>query len=117
MTAKQGARALKDSCAVGSNTLIGVSVISKDRRGKLAVAEEYQESARGGLVAALIGAFAGWAAGGPVAALIFAAGGALFGISADMFHRSGHAEALKRLSSALPRSRLAVIASLSEAPI
>jgi uncharacterized membrane protein len=115
MTAKQGAQALKDSCADGASTLMGVSVVSKDARGKLTVAEEYHESARAGIVAALIGALAGWAAGGPMAALIFAAGGALIGISADMIHRGGHVEAVKRVSNDLPRGKSAVITRLSQA--
>ena len=106
MAAKKGAQALKDRCADGSITLIGLTVISKDPRGGIAIAEKYQENTHGATTAALIGALAGWVAGGPVAAVIFAAGGALF----------GHAESVKRASRELRVGRSAVIACLSEAP-
>ena len=116
MAAKEGAQALKDRCADGSTTLVGLAVISKDPRGKITAAEEYHENTYGAIVAALIGALAGWAAGGPIAAIIFAAGGALFGLSADMIHRDGHAEVVKRVSRELRGGRSAVIAHFSEAP-
>ena len=116
MAAKEGAQALKDRCADGSITLIGLTVISKDPRGGITIAEKYQENTHGATIAALIGALAGWVAGGPVAAVIFAAGGALFGLSADMIHRGDHAESVKRASRELRGGRSAVIACLSEAP-
>lgn len=116
MAAKEGAQALKDKCADGSTTLLGLAVISKDSRGRVTIAEEYQESTHGATIAALIGALAGWVAGGPVAAVLFAAGGALFGVSADMIHRSDHTEVVKRVSRELRGGRSAVIARLSEPP-
>lgn len=116
IAAKKGARALKDRCADGSTTLLGLAVISKDSRGRIIAAEEYHEKSHGATVAALIGALAGWVAGGPVAAVLFAAGGALFGVSADMIHRSDHTEVVKRVSRELRGGRSAVIARLSEPP-
>lgn len=116
MAAKEGAQALKDRCADGATTLVGLAVISKDPRGRITTAVEYQENTHGATVAALIGALAGWVAGGPVAAVLFAAGGALFGLSADMIHRGDHAEVVKRVSRELRGGKSAVIARLSEAP-
>jgi uncharacterized membrane protein len=117
MAAKQGAQALKDMCTGGPTALIGLSVVSKDFRGKLTVVEGYHERTRGAAVAALICALAGWVAGGPVAALIFAAGGELIGLSADLLHRSGHTELVERVSSKLSMGKSAVIAHLSEATV
>lgn len=117
MAAKEGAQALKDRCADGSTTLLGLAVISKDSRGRITAAEEYHEKSHGAAtVAALIGALAGWVAGGPVAAVLFAAGGALFGVSADMIHRSDHTDVVTRVTRELRGGRSAVIARLSEAP-
>jgi uncharacterized membrane protein len=115
MAAKQGAQALRDMCTGGPTTLIGLSVVSKDSRGKLTVAEGYHERTHGAVVAAFICALAGWVAGGPMAALIFAAGGALIGLSADLIHHSGHIELVERVSSKLSTGKSAVIAHLSEA--
>ncbi len=116
MAAKQGARVLKAKCAGGPAKLLGLAVISKDPRGKITARREYHERTHGAIVAALIGALAGWVAGGPIAALIFAVGGALFGLSADMIHRSDRTEAVKRVARGLRGGRSAVIALLSEAP-
>jgi uncharacterized membrane protein len=114
-TAKQGAHTLKEICTAGAATLVGMSVVSKDRHGKLAVAEVYCERTHGAVVAALISALAGWAAGGPVAALIFAAGGALIGLAADLIHRGGHIELVERVLRELSPGRSAVIAHVTEA--
>jgi len=115
MAARQGAQALRDMCTGGPTTLIGLSVVSKDSRGKLTVAEGYHERTHGAVVAAFICALAGWVAGGPMAALIFAAGGALIGLSADLIHRGGHTDLVKSVSSKLSTGKSAVIAHLSEA--
>ena len=114
-TAKQGAHALKDICTAGAATLIGLSVVSKDLHGKLTVTEVYRERTHGAVVAALICALAGWAAGGLMAALLFAVGGALIGLAADIMHRSDRTELIMRVSRELPRGRSAVIAHVTEA--
>jgi len=114
-TAKEAANALKDRCTGQPTTLTGMSVMSKDSRGRVTVAEEYHERAYGAAVGALLGALAGWVAGGPMAALIFAAGGALFGLSADLIHRDNHTELVRRGSGELTLGKSAVIARLSEA--
>lgn len=116
-TANEGAHALNEICAAGAATLVGMSVISKDVHGKLAVAEVYGERTYGAAVAALICALAGWAAGGLMAALLFAVGGALIGLAADIIHRSDRTELIKRVSHEIPRGRSAVIAHVTEARV
>jgi uncharacterized membrane protein len=114
MTAKQAAQALKDLCTGRRATLNGISVLSKDHQGKLAVGETVHEGTRGAAVAALIGALAGGVAGGPLAAGLFAAGGAVFGLSADLIHRSSNTEMINRVSHELSPGKAAVIAHLSD---
>ena len=79
-----------------------------------AVGESAYEGPHGAAVAALIGGLAALP-GGPVAATIFASGGALFGLSADIINRSAGRELVNKVLHDLSsQTKSAVIAEVSE---
>lgn len=110
----EGAHILKDLHAEGRITLHGLAVVARGSDGKLSVAESAYEGPHGAAVAALIGGLAALP-GGPVAAALFAAGGALFGLSADIINRSAGRELVNKVLNDLSSStKSAVIAEVSE---
>jgi uncharacterized membrane protein len=110
----EGAHILKDLHAEGRIALHGLAVVARGSDGKLSVGESTYEGPHGAAVAALIGGLAALP-GGPVAATLFAAGGALFGLSADIINRSAGRELVNKVLNDLSSpTKSAVIAEVSE---
>ena len=112
--ATEGAHILKDLHAEGRIALHGLAVVARGSDGKLSVGESTYEGPHGAAVAALIGGLAALP-GGPVAATLFGAGGALFGLSADLINHSAGKELVNKVLNDLSSStKSAVIAEVSE---
>jgi uncharacterized membrane protein len=112
--AHEGAHILKDLHAEGRITLHGLAVVARGPDGKLSVGESAYEGPHGAAVAALIGGLAALP-GGPVAATLFAAGGALFGLSADLINRDAGKDLVNKVLNDLSSpTKAAVIAEVSE---
>ena len=110
----EGAHILKDLHAEGRIALHGLAVVARGADGKLSVGESTYEGPHGAAVAALIGGLAALP-GGPVAATLFAVGGALFGLSADLINHSAGKELVNKVLNDLSSStKSAVIAEVSE---
>ena len=111
--AHEGVHILKDLRAQGRIALHGLAVVARGSDGKLSVGESAYEGPHGAAVA-LIGGLAALP-GGPVAATLFAAGGALFGLSADLINHSAGKELVNKVLSDLSSPiKSAVVAEVSE---
>jgi uncharacterized membrane protein len=113
--AHEGVHILKVLRAEGRITLHGLAVVARGSDGKLSVlGQRAYEGPHGAAVAALIGGLAGLP-GGPVAVTLFAAGGALFGLSADLINRGAGREFVNKVLHDLSSlTKSAVIAEVSE---
>jgi uncharacterized membrane protein len=109
----QATCALQDMHAEGSIKLYASAVVARDSGGKLSVQEVTKEGLGGTAVGALIGALAGLP-GGPLAVTIAAAGGAIFGNSADLINRSDNTEFIDKISRELAPGKAAVVAEVAE---
>ena len=72
------------------------------------------EHASGTAVGTFIGALAAFLAGGPVAAVIGATAGGLFGLSADLINRGASKTLLEKVSRELLPGKAAIVAEVSE---
>jgi uncharacterized membrane protein len=89
------------------------AIVFKNSDSKLSVLDAAYDGSHVTAVAALIGGLAGLP-GGPLAAAIGAAGGALIGISAELTEKGAGKELVKRISDKLAPGNAAVVADIAE---
>ena len=109
----QAILALRDMHGGKGIKLYGSAVVVRDPGGKLSVQEITKQGHGGAAVGALIGALAGLP-GGPLAATIAAAGGAILGQSADLISQSSDAGFVEKFSGELTPGKAAVVADVAE---
>ena len=109
----QGISAVKKLRAEGSIKLYGSAAVAKDSSGKLSVQEVTKEGHGGTAVGALIGGLAGLPLG-PVAMSVGVAGGAIFGISADLVNQSDDTKFIDKIARELEPGKAVVIAEIAE---
>jgi uncharacterized membrane protein len=88
------------------------AVLSKNSEGRIFMLDRVEEGSKATMVAALIGALAGFSTG-LEAAIAGAAGGALFGISAELTNRDASNRAIYKISQELARDQFAIFAEIA----
>ena len=88
------------------------AVLSKNSEGRICMLDRVEEGSKVTVVAALIGALAGFSAG-PEAAIAGAAGGALFGLSAELTNRDVSNRAIYKISQELAFNQFAIFAEIA----
>ena len=112
-TADNGARKLKDLGNEDRTLFESLAVVARSADGKLSVKDSVQ-GASATAAGALIGAVAGFSAGGPVAAALAATAGALFGRSADLLNRGADTDFIKKVARELSPGKVAIVAEVPE---
>jgi uncharacterized membrane protein len=108
-----GARKLKDFGNKDRTLFDTLAVVARSADGTFSVKDSVQE-ASATPAAALIGAVAGFAAGGPAAAALAATAGALVGLSADLLNRGADADFIERVARELSPGKAAIVAEVPE---
>jgi uncharacterized membrane protein len=110
--ADEGNLALKKLVADGIAVHASV-IVSRTSDSKLSVVEYAYEGSHVTAAAALIGGLAGLP-GGPIAAAMGAAGGALIGIAVELTEKGHQTRFLDRISDKLAPGRAALVADIAE---
>lgn len=111
-SAQNGIRALKDLEIEGVVGLNGAATVQKAHDGKLTMNAMADDGPAVTATGALIGGLAGLAIG-PLAAAIFAAGGAVFGASAGLTNRGAGMAYAKQVSHDLRPGLTAIVAEVT----
>jgi uncharacterized membrane protein len=93
-----------------------LAVVGRRADGKLSV-KHAVKGASAAPAAALIGALAGFSAGGPAPAAFAAAAGALFGVSADLVDRGVDDTFIRAVARELSLGKVAIVADVPEGRI
>jgi uncharacterized membrane protein len=110
--AAEGNLALKKLVAEGI-AVHASAIVSRNADSKLSLTEYAYEGSHVAAAAALIGGLAGLP-GGPIAAAVGAAGGALFGVAAELTEKGEQTRLLDRISDKLAPGHTALVADIAE---
>ena len=114
--ANNGVRKLKDLRKKDGTLFESFAVVARSADGKLALRDNVH-GASAATAGALIGALAGFSAGGPPGAAFAATAGALFGLSADLINRGADTQFVKKVARELSPGKIAIVAEVPEGRI
>ena len=109
----QATGAIKKIHAERSVKVYASAVVARDSAGKLTVQEVIKQGFGGTAAGALIGGLAGMPLG-PLAVTLGAAGGAIFGVSADLVNESDDDKCIEKIARELEPGKAVVVAEVAD---